>query len=178
MGQRSRKRGRTAPKETAPGRPAPERAPADAARPPRRSTEERNAEIRAQLEPLAPGERPWPLKVAVVVAIILASSNIVLWASGYEIKHGDDKSTTGGVLIFAGVIFLAAGGMWMRKYWAVLGFQALLAITVLIASLSLFAASNLWAVLLCTVVILGGGFLFWKLVRVLSRLNMPENPFA
>jgi hypothetical protein len=67
-----------------------------------------------------------------------------------------------------------AWGMWNLRYWAVLGFQALLAVTIIIAALSLAVASNLLAVLLCLVIIVPGSWLFWKLVRVLARLQMPQ----
>jgi hypothetical protein len=56
----------------------------------------------------------------------------------------------------------------------VLGFEALLGITVAIAALSLLVASNLAAVALCLVIIGLGGWLFWKLVRVMARLQAPE----
>jgi hypothetical protein len=56
----------------------------------------------------------------------------------------------------------------------VLGFEALLGITVAIAALSLLVASNLAAVALCVVIIGLGGWLFWKLVRVMARLQAPE----
>jgi hypothetical protein len=64
--------------------------------------------------------------------------------------------------------------MWHHRYWAVLGFEALLGITVAIAALSLLVASNLAAVALCVVTIGLGGWLFWKLVRVMARLQAPE----
>ena len=63
--------------------------------------------------------------------------------------------------------------MWKAKYWAVIGFQALLGITLVIAGLSLPLASNLLAVVLCLSVLVFGGWLFWKLVRALARLQMP-----
>ena len=40
----------------------------------RARTEAQNAAARAQLEPLAPGERPWPLQIAVAVAALAALS--------------------------------------------------------------------------------------------------------
>jgi aspartokinase-like uncharacterized kinase len=47
-------------------------------------------------------------------------------------------------------------------------------VTIIIAALSLAVASNLTAVALCLVIVVPGGWLFWKLVRVLARLQMPE----
>jgi hypothetical protein len=63
--------------------------------------------------------------------------------------------------------------MWTLRYWALLGFQALLAITLVIAGLSLMVAGNVLAVILCVVILLGGGWLFWKLIRVLGRVKVP-----
>jgi hypothetical protein len=47
---------------------------------------------------------------------------------------------------------------------------------ILIFSLLLLRANNLLAVLTGVLVVGGGGYLFYKLVRVLSRLQMPERP--
>ena len=43
----------------------------------------------------------------------------------------------------------AAIGMWQRRYWAVLGFEALLGIAIVFAAISLMVASNLAAAALC-----------------------------
>ena len=82
--------------------------------------------------------------------------------------------SAGGAIGFAALMLVAAWGMWNLRYWAVLGFQALLAVTIVIAALSLAVASNLTAVALCLAIIGPGGWLFWKLVRVLARLQMPQ----
>ena len=164
MGARSRKRGRT---QVVAPRPAPK---------PKPRSEIKNDEVRAGLQPLAPGEHPGPLKAAIAVALFIAISNVGLVAAGYEIKEGGN-GTAGGAFVFAAVMLAAAWGMWNQRYWAVLGFQALLALTVMVAGLSLLVASNVAAVALCLFVVALGGWLFWKLVRVLSRMKMPENPF-
>jgi lipopolysaccharide export LptBFGC system permease protein LptF len=62
------------------------------------------------------------------------------------------------------------------RYWAVLGFQALLALVVLIFSLFLLRASNLEAVVVCVLVVGLGGWLFFKLIRAMARIQMPERP--
>ena len=78
------------------------------------------------------------------------------------------------MLAFAGIMLVAAWGLWTQRYWAVLGFQALLAITIVVAALSLLVASNVAAVVLCLVIAGAGGWLFWKLVRVLGRMKVPR----
>lgn len=138
----------------------------------RNRSEERNAALRARLEPLAPGERPAVLVVATVVCVAL----IVLVLIGY-LTHtgiGGQKPQLSGFLIMEAVLLLAAYGLWRCRYWAVLGFQALLAFQILVASLSLAVASNLLAAALCVAIIGLGGWLFWKLVRVMGRLQVPE----
>jgi hypothetical protein len=66
--------------------------------------------------------------------------------------------------------------MWRTRYWAVLGFEALLGITIVIAALSLAVASNVQAVLLCVAIIVPAGVLFYRLVRAMARIQMPTSP--
>ena len=161
MGQRSRKR----------------RAPATAAEPRDRMargyarSRERDEAARAALQPLAPGERPRAVTVAAILAALLAVSNVVLGVAGWEVR-GQDASLTG-TLIFAGLMLAAAIGMWQCRYWAVLGFEALLGIAIAFAALSLLVASNVTAVLLCVGIIAIAGPLFWFLIRAMARIQLP-----
>ena len=175
MGRRSRKRSISddaAPAAGAFGGAHDDATVTAAPRPPRLSSEERNAQLRAKLTPLEAGERPRPLIIAAAVAALLAITNVILWAAGMEIQGEDPKLA--GVLGFALIMLVAAWGMWTARYWAVLGFQSLLAITVVVAAMSLLVASNVAAVVLCLVVIGLGGWLFWSLVRVLGRMKVPR----
>ncbi|HEY5143852.1 MAG TPA: hypothetical protein VII98_10160 [Solirubrobacteraceae bacterium] len=132
----------------------------------------RDHEIREGLEPLAPGERPTVLVVAAATATTLAVLNVLFYVAGVDVQ-GKAPSLSG-VLLFAAIMLLAAWGMWTKRYWAVLGFQALLAISLVIAGLSIMVAGNISAVVLCLAVLFFGGWLFWKLVRVLARLGVPR----
>jgi hypothetical protein len=134
--------------------------------------EQRNAEVRDQLEPLAPNERPAPLVAAAVVAALLGTANLVALLAGLDVE-GEEPSAIG-VLVFCAVMFLAAIGLWQRRYWAVLGFEALLGIIVVFFSLFLLRASNVLAVVVCVPIIVGAGWLFWKLIRVMGRLQAPQ----
>jgi hypothetical protein len=139
---------------------------------PRLRGEAANEAARAELRALAPGERPAALVVATALAAALGLANVALYAAGVEVRG--KAPSAGGAFGFAAIMLIAAWGMWHARYWAVLGFQALLAVTVVIAALSLAVASNLTAVALCVAIVGPGGLLFWKLVRVLARLQMPE----
>jgi hypothetical protein len=177
LGARSRKRGRRArpaggTTATTPAR----RAPAPSGAPARPRSEERNAAVRASLQPLGPGERPWPIKVAAVIALVLGLVNFALFLAGAKPHVGGQQPKLPEIIIFTGLMLMCAGGMWLLRFWAVLGFQTLLAIGLLGFCLALVRVSNVFWGLVCVVVILGGGYLFFKLVRVLSRLQMPQPP--
>ncbi|MFM9022305.1 MAG: hypothetical protein ACKOK7_00905 [Solirubrobacterales bacterium] len=133
---------------------------------------ERDEIARAGLTPLEPGERPTPVVVASVVAVVLAVSNLGLFLAGVEVQG--QKPKVFGVLLFGALMLVAAWGMWNLRYWALLGFQALLAVTLVIAGLSVMVAGNLLALILCLAVLGLGGWLFWKLVRVLGRVKVPR----
>jgi len=133
--------------------------------------EERNAAVRATLTPLAPGERPPALKVAIAVALLLALSNLVAFALGADVPGSGSRV---GGLLFVAVMLLAAWGMWQRRYWAVLGFATLMALITVAFSLLLLIASNLIAVLICLAFAGSAGWLFWKLIRVMGRLQAPQ----
>jgi hypothetical protein len=134
-------------------------------------SEERNEALRAGLTPLAPGERPLALTVAAVLATVLAAANLAALAFGAEVDGRRPAAVP--VLIFGVLMLGAAWGLWHRRYWAVLGFEALLGITLAFAGLSLMVASNVAALVLCAGILLGGGWLFWKLIRVMGRLQAP-----
>jgi hypothetical protein len=169
MGRRSRRR-----EEQRPGAPDPREADArDIMRRGYARSEERNEQIRRQLAPLEPGERPGAVTIAAVLAFAFAAANIGLMLAGFEVG-GEDPPVIGTIL-FALIMVAAGTGMWLGRYWAVLGFQALLALTILVAALSLAVASNLAGVALAGSVLVLSGVLFWKLIRAMARLQMPRS---
>jgi hypothetical protein len=133
--------------------------------------EERNAAVRATLTPLAPGEHPPALKAAIAVALLLAIANLVAFALGADVPGSGSRA---GGLIFVVVMLLAAWGMWRHRYLAVLGFATLMALIAVVFTLLLLVASNVLAVALCVGVAIAAGWLFWKLIRVMARLQAPE----
>jgi len=168
LGQRSRKRGRR-------DKP-PVARPAVATAPPPSRSEQRNAEIRAGLTPLEPDERPWPLVVGALLAALSGGLQLALWIFGVKLKVAGTHAQAGSTIAFGLLMFMCAIGMWLRKYWAVLGFMAILGITVCFFALALIKASSLVGFAIGIAGVGIGGFLFYKLVRTLSRIQMPEYP--
>jgi hypothetical protein len=130
---------------------------------------ERDEAVRASLEPLAPGERPGAVTVAAVAAAVLGLLLVVQAAL-------DDDAETRGLLVFAAVMFVAAAGMWKAQYWAVLGFEFFLGMTLVFAAVSLMFAGNVQGVVYSLVILALAATLFWKLVRAMARLQMPKRP--
>lgn len=151
-------------------------APPPTAPKPLSRSERRDAEVRAGLEPLAPGERPWAVRIGAVLALMVGGGNLVDVILGGRITLGRSHAGVGGVILFSVMMVICSVGMWRMRYWAVLGFQALLAIVILIFSLYLIRASNLLGLAFALVIVVGGGWLFYKLVRALSRIQMPKYP--
>ncbi len=140
--------------------------------PPSLRGEARSEQLRAELEPLAPGERPVPLIVASVVSAVVAVAVLVGATTQHDLSsHGG--SLIGGVFL-AAVLALLAGGMYNRRYWAVLGFEGLVAFQIIVSCLALTVVSSLVVAIVLLVVVGLAGWLFWKLVRIMGRLQVTE----
>jgi hypothetical protein len=135
----------------------------------RERTELRNEEARAALEPLAPGERPAGLIAAIVVAGALALGELIAYLAGATI---DGRHPGPGVLAFPALVGTLAVGMMLARYWAVLLFEALITLIILAFSLFLVEARSLAGAALCLGVLVPSGWLFWKLIRVMGRLQV------
>ncbi len=129
-------------------------------------------EQRAPLTPLGADEHPPALRVAVWVAGVLAVGVVVGALTVHDLsKHGGSLP---GALFLAAVLAVLAVGMNRHRYAAVLGFEALLAFQIIVTSLALVVAATIKAALICVVAIGLGGWLFWKLVRVMGRIQAGE----
>lgn len=149
-------------------------APADFIERYRARTEAQNAAARAKLTPLAPGERPSPLRVSVALATFAALLNLIAYVAGDTINGS--RPNAGAIILFSAVMFVLAAGMWQLSGVAVLLFMAILAVIVVLFSLFLVEASNPLGIIVPLFFIVGGGLLFWKLVRVLGRIQAPPRP--
>ncbi len=112
------------------------------------------------------------MTVSAALAMLSGGGNLIAYVAGAKIagKH----PAPSGIIAFSLVMIVCAVGLWRLKYWALLGFMALLAIIATLFALLLTEASNALGFIVAPLVIAGAGFLFWKLVRVLSRVQMPS----
>jgi hypothetical protein len=140
-------------------------------RPPSRS-EIKNAEARAKLVALREGERPGAVTAAALVTGILLLMNIAAAIFGYDAPGGGSKG--GPLVVYALLLGAMTWGLWRARYWAVLGMQALLALTMLVAGLQLPLAADVGSALLAGTIFIGAGTLFWFLVKAMARIQMPE----
>jgi hypothetical protein len=153
-------------------RPEPEERSPAPGRGGRAERARRDELARAALTPLADDERPAALLIAVAVASLLAVGVAVGVLTIHDLPH-HGGSVPGGAFL-ALVLAAIAWGMYQRRYWAVLAFEALLAFQIIVTSLALVVASTVPAAGACLVSIALGGWLFWKLVRVMGRLQAGE----
>jgi hypothetical protein len=145
-------------------------------------TEEKNEAAREALEPLAEGERPTIVTIGAVISALIAISAIVGYLAGVEVtKFGSDGIQQGegkapllsivSVVVLMGVM---AYGMWKARYWAVLGFQALLVLVLVSASLGLVQADKWSLAIGTTLLIVAAGTMFFFMIKAMARIQMPE----
>jgi hypothetical protein len=149
-------------------------------------SEARNEEAREALEPLAVGERPTVVTVGAVLSALIAISALVGYAAGIKVTRiGSDGISQGehtapllSVIAAVGLMGTMAYGMWKARYWAVLGFQALLVILLIAASLGLVQATKWTEAVGTTALIVAASALFYFMIKAMARIQMPQRPGA
>jgi len=131
---------------------------------------ERDDEARAALVPLEPGERPTAVTVGAIVALALAAANVIAMIARYD---SEEAGKTTGTLLITAILLAIAVGMWKARYWAVLGMQTLLALTIVGAAVGSLTALNANAVILIVALLVPASVLFWFLIKAMARLQMP-----
>jgi hypothetical protein len=133
---------------------------------------------RAALEPLAPGERPTAVTVGAIAAVVLAAGNVIAMVIGWDSLAGDTDEDRAVVftLLWSAILLVVAWGMWKARYWAVLGMQTLLGITLVLSALSLLAADSAASAAILVLILAAAGTLFWFMVKAMARIQMPERP--
>jgi hypothetical protein len=139
-------------------------------------SELKDREAREALEPLREGERPGAVTVGAVVASLMA---LVFWVSAAvsvatDVEVEGSEPSTAALVLFAAVLTLMAYGMWRARYWAVLGFQALLALLMLSAGLGLVQVTTVLQAIGTLLVLAGAGTLFYFMVKAMARIQMPQ----
>jgi hypothetical protein len=165
LASRSRKRRKPTPGGSA-VRPAPSSRAA--------KTEAKNQAVRDTLEPLGAGQRPQWVTYAALFALVLGLSNVVLYAAGVRVAGGG----AGSAVVQGAVLLVCAAGMWRAQYWAVMGFEVLMGVTAAFGALSLLVASSIKGALIAVAVVAVCGTFFWKLIRAMARIQMPQRPRA
>jgi hypothetical protein len=135
-------------------------------------SERKDREAREALVPLREGERPTVVTIGAVISALVALSVVVAYAAGAEVD-GERPPITA---VIAPVVLLGmmAYGLWRARYWAVLGFQALLVILILATSLGLLQAVKATQVIGNLALLAVAGVLFWFMIKAWARIQMPH----
>jgi hypothetical protein len=180
MGSRERKRAERRKRKERSGERYAELAAEREARAAR--TEAKNQAARDALDPLEPDERPTVVTVAAVLSGLLVLGTLITYAAGVEVSTFDDFGTKTGEekpnLFFTVVSSLVLGlmtyGLWKARYWAVLGFQTLLILLIVITILALVQATEILRALALFAFLAGASVLFYRMVKAMARIQMPD----
>jgi len=134
--------------------------------------EERNRAARDALEPLAPDERPAVVTAGAVISGLIGASVLIAYAAGATVNGERPRILQ--VIPPAVLMGVMSLGMWRSRYWAVLGFQAVLALLIVAAALGLVGAGNAAQLVGNLALIAIAGTLFYFMVKALARIQMPE----
>jgi hypothetical protein len=135
--------------------------------------EERNQAAREALVPLAEGERPTVVSIGAILAGLLALSIVAGYLAGVEVNG--EKPKLAQVLAPALIMGVMSWGLWRARYWAVLGFQLLLILLIFSALYGLMLqTASVLQVLLTLALLAGTGALFYRMVKAMARIQMPE----
>jgi hypothetical protein len=135
-------------------------------------SEERNRTAREALEPLQEDERPAIVTVGAVLSGAVAASIVIAYLAGAEVDG--ERPELLQVIPPAALMGAMSFGMWRVRYWAVLGFQAVLALLIVAATLGLVGAENAAQLAGNLALIAVAGTLFYFMIKALARIQMPE----
>jgi hypothetical protein len=141
-------------------------------------SELKNEQARERLEPLAEGERPLVVTIGAVISLLIAASIVIAWLAGVEVRVGNTDAEEEPNLfqvVPPAILFAVMGvGMLRARYWAVLGFQAIMAIIMIGAVITLVTATSVFQAVSLALVLAIAGALFWFTVKALARIQMPS----
>jgi hypothetical protein len=135
--------------------------------------EVRNQEVRDELEPLAPGERPTVVTIGAIVAALIGISVVIGYLAG--VKVDGERPEIAQVAAPALIMGVMAYGMWNARYWAVLGFQLILVFLIFSALFGLMVQASTVGQFAATIGLLAvAGTFFYFMVKAMARIQMPE----
>jgi hypothetical protein len=180
MGSRERKRAERRKRKERSGERYAELAAQREARAAR--TEAKNQAARDALEPLEPDERPTVVTVAALISAALLIGTLVSYFAGVEVGEFDDFGTQTGeakpnivyTIASSVVLGLMTYGLWKARYWAVLGFQTILVLVIVVTVLALVQATEVLRALGLFAVLAGSSVLFYRMVKAMARIQMPD----
>ena len=137
--------------------------------------EVRNQAARDALEPLAEGERPPVVTFSAVLSALVVASILVTFALGVKVNGSTPKLST--ILLPVLILGVLAWGMWKARYWAVVCFQIVLVFLIFTAVYGLMVEATSVAEIAASVgLLVVSGVLFWKMVKAMARIQMPDRP--
>lgn len=145
-------------------------------------TEAKNEAAREALEPLEENERPGVVTVGAVISGLLAVGTVVAYALGVEVTDvdsqvgevGESRPPIFATLASTALLSAMAYGLWKVRYWAALGFQTVLVLVLVVAILGLIQVTEPLRALGFAAVIGVAGLLFYRMVKAMARIQMPE----
>jgi hypothetical protein len=134
---------------------------------------QRNRAAREKLEPLAAGQRPTVVTVAAILCALVALSIVALYAA--DVKPNGETPRFAQVAAPALITGFLAWGMWRARYWAVVGFQLVLAFLIFASFYGLaLQAESLAGFLAGGGLLVVSGVLFVLMVKAMARIQMPH----
>jgi steroid 5-alpha reductase family enzyme len=134
---------------------------------------QRNQEAREKLEPLAAGQRPTVVTIAAILCALVALSIVAGYAAG--VKPNGETPRFAQVAAPALITGFLAWGMWRARYWAVIGFQLVLAFLIFASFYGLaLQAESLTGFLASGGLLVVSGVLFVLMVKAMARIQMPH----
>jgi hypothetical protein len=171
--KRKERRGGDAPPQSDAAAEAPALTPRERMQRGYARAEERNREAREALEPLAEGERPLVVTIGAVLSALIALSILVGYVAGAEVDG--DRPDLAQVAAPALLMGMMAWGMWHARYWAVLGFQLILAFLIFSAVFGLAVQVASVVEVLATLALLAvSSAFFYFMVKAMARIQMPS----
>ncbi len=179
MGSRERKRAQQRKRKARSGDRREELAAQREARAAR--TEAKNQAAREALDPLEPEERPQIVTLAAVISAVLLGGTIVVYLAGAEVSTFDEFGTKTGesspnvLYTVASSLILGAmtWGLWKARYWAVLGFQTILILIIVVTIIALISVTDVLRAVALVAILAGASLVFYRMVKAMARIQMP-----